>query len=390
MQAAVPCDSRSPSWAKASPSEGGLLDYDGDAWSVVSEYTVHDAGSLLCDIRGVVQEQSQEMWRTLGGSICGRSVTCIMPPIVAEVHAGCILPLFSPAEGSAREDAAHALRNHSCLCSRIVALDGSMLDVQVTVTQLRHSDDAAFQVNISSIRALRREAFNSRAMLARTLCLRPFAPPVLHCISLLIIDIVNSTETLLELGAMTSYARHERLQTTCKAVSRDFLHYVSLYESVGDSMLFVCHPGDKAVRRPQCSLLFAFACKLMLASKEVDVPVRMAASYGNVLAVLMDGQPRLFGVPVTKACRLQAVVTPLQGTGACERMTVCADFYAKLEDESLKSLDLRKQTRVLKGFGETVDFYSVYLSRGDGPTITCGETACVRTPAAETQAMLPP
>ena len=64
-----------------------------------------------------------------------------------------------------------------------------------------------------------------------------------------------------------------------------------------------------------------------------DIQLRAAATYGDVLATVMDGQVRLFDLPLTEACRLQAFVSPSQGAGVYGNLTVCESFFAKLVED---------------------------------------------------------
>jgi hypothetical protein len=85
---------------------------------------------------------------------------------------------------------------------------------------------------------------------------------------------------------------------------------------------------------------------------------------------IQDKQVRLFGAPVTKACRLQNYVSPSQGTGRFDDVAVCEDFYRSLRAElshfppsqARAMLETRLQEANLKGFGESVCYRILQLS----------------------------
>lgn len=320
------------------------------------------SGWLVVDKNGVLTAQSHEIVQMLGSSHIGLELKAIMNDALATLHLAHILPAYSRTLD--RSTWNHVIGQHVRRRSSLKDVQGNAVDIEVTVgvEALNSPEDYQFLLRISPLQIHRAGLdFNRRRLLALRLSLRGTQQTRKASMAILVIDIVNSTEVLIN-SPNKSYIHHVALQTAVKHLLIG--HYdplVTLYETVGDSMLFVTLPGEAPalVRRPKCKTLVDFASDLMKESTRIEVPIRCSASFGEILCTVMDGQVRLFGAPLTTACRLQSFVTPSQGTGVYSSMMLCDTFYQELLSEMKQMpFDEKPSARELrchlKGFGEDV------------------------------------
>lgn len=317
-------------------------------------------GWLAVDKKGVVTAQSREIMQMLGSSVIGLDLRVLMNGALATLHLVQILPSYFQTLDRSSWD--HVIGQHIRRKSSLNDTHGNAVDVEVTVEvePLKFSGDYRFLLRIYPIPHAMLD-FNRRRLLALRLGLKNKKSPREVSIAILVVDIVNSTEMLKD-GHHVSYFHHVALQTAVKDLLIGVYNpLVTLYETVGDSMLFVTLPGNAPalVQRPQCKILVDFAIDLTKEATLIGVPIRASGSFGEILCTVMDGQVRLFGAPLTKACRLQSHVTPSQGTGVYSSMMVCETFYQMLlceirktpSEEEPSARELRYH---LKGFGEDV------------------------------------
>lgn len=312
-------------------------------------------GWVACDMRGVVQKQSQEIRQLLGRSVVGRDLRFLMTGALAALHLEHILPAYRRAPDSA--DWPRILGEHARRRCRLTDEEGCLVEVEVTL-EMGGPD---FLVHIFPVSHPATFDFNRRRLLAHRLGIKSANLPRTDSIPILVVDIVNSTEVLRNGNHLASYFHHATLQNAVKELlMRRYDPLVTLYETVGDSMLFVAHAGDTPglVPRPLCSTLVDFAQDLLQEAARVWVPLRASAAFGELLCAVMDGQVRIFGVPITKACRLQAQVAPAQGTGVYNGIMVCEAFYQKLLSEKQQAQKeappADELSFPLKGLGERV------------------------------------
>lgn len=319
-------------------------------------------GLLVINKNGVVTAQSPEVMQMLGSSVVGLDLKAIMSDSLAELHHVFILPSYFQSPN--RSSWAHVIGMHVRRKSSLRDAQGNVVHVEVTVgvESFDVSGDYRFVLRVYPIHAPHTTLdFNRRCLLATRLGVRGKNQPRQLSIAILVIDIVNSTE-ILKASPQASYLHHMALQNAVKdLIVGDYNPLVTLYESVGDSMLFVTLPGDAPalIQRPQCMALANLARDLTKQAASLGIPIRSSASFGETLCTIMDGQVRLFGLPVTRACRLQPYVTPSAGTGVHDGMMVCEAFYQKLLCEIRQTSfkeepSARKLHCHLKGVGEDV------------------------------------
>ena len=321
-----------------------------------------EPGWLVVDKNGVSTAQSHEITQTLGALVIGLDLRAIMNDALATLHLAHILPAYSRTLD--RSTWNHVIRQHVRRKSSLNDVQGRVVDIEVTVEveALISPGDYQFLLRISPLRIHHTELdFNRRRLLALRLSIKDMQQTRRVSMAILVIDIVNSTDVLIN-SPHNSYTTHVTLQNVVKRmlIGR-YDPLLTLYETVGDSMLFVALPGGAPalVPRPKCMTVVDFASALMKESTCIGVPIRCSASFGEILCTVMDGQVRLFGVPLTTACRLQSFVTPSQGTGVFSTMMVCENFYQKLLRE-IKQTPLADEPSArelrchLKGFREDV------------------------------------
>jgi class 3 adenylate cyclase len=319
-------------------------------------------GYLIVDKNGVVASHSPEVTQMLGSSAVGLDLRAFMSDTLAELHLEVILPLYFQTVDRSSWD--HVIGQHIRRKSSLIDTQGNIVHIEVTVevTSINLSGDYNFLLRVYPNHTPRTTLdFNRRCLLAARLRIGGRGGPRKVPVAVLVVDIVNSTE-ILKASSHNSYLHHVSMQTAAKEllVGR-YNPLVTLYESVGDSMLFVTLPGNACalIQRPQCKILVNFARDLTKNVSPTGVSIRSSASFGETLCTVMDGQVRLFGMPVTRACRLQAHVAPSQGTGVYDSMMVCEAFYQKLlcelrQTPSKEEPSARELHCHLKGFGEDI------------------------------------
>lgn len=319
-------------------------------------------GYLIVDKNGVVASHSPEVTQMLGSSAVGLDLRAFMSETLANLHIAIILPSYSQTLDRSSWD--HVIRQHIRRKSSLIDTQGNVVHIEVTVdvNRINLSGDCNFLLQVYPNHTPRTMLdFNRRGLLAARLHIGGRSRPREVPVAILVVDIVNSTE-ILKASSHNSYVNHVSMQTAAKELLiGNYNPLVTLYESVGDSMLFVALPGSvhALVQLPQCKILVDFARDLTRNVSLTGVSIRSSASFGETLCTVMDGQVRLFGMPVTRACRLQAYVAPSQGTGVYDSMMVCEAFYQKLlcelrQTPSEEEPSARELHCHLKGFGEDI------------------------------------
>ena len=323
--------------------------------------------AFLCDFRGRVSTESSETTTLFGKSLVGRFAGVIMTPALAELHRRVFFPGYQWSRGTARAQIEEDIVQHSLRNSTIVDTMGQALKARLEV----ETHKRGFRVVIKSVSAAT-DNFNNQEALATRLGIGNVENRnVVRRMALLVVDIVHSTAFLEEHGPLASSLRHARVQSIARRlINGVYRPLVKLYECVGDSLFFVSYNSKSELI---CVTLARFALDLLTAVQREDEHLRAAMTYGDVLAAVMDRQVRLFGAPVTKACRLQNFVSPSQGTGRYDNVAVCEEFYRSLRAELSHfpssvagawgaMLDTRLQRAELKGFGESVCYRILELS----------------------------
>jgi class 3 adenylate cyclase len=303
----------------------------------------------------------------IGKSLVGHFVGLIMTPALAELHRRVLFPAYERSRGSKRAQFEEEIVQHSLRNSTIVDVMGQSLKACLEV----ETHKQGFRVAIKSVSAATHNFNNQEVLAARLGVGNVENRTVVRRMALLVVDIVHSTEFLEEHGPLASYLRHARVQTIARSLINDIYRpLVKLYECVGDSLFFISYNSRTELI---CVSLARFALDLLTAVQREDEYLRAAMTYGDVLAAVMDKQVRLFGAPVTKACRLQNYVSPSQGTGRYDDVAVCEDFYRSLRAELSHfppsvagawgaMLETRLQRANVKGFGESVCYRILQLS----------------------------
>jgi len=310
--------------------------------------------------------ESCETTTLIGKSLVGHFVGLIMTPALAELHRRVFFPAYEQSRGRKRAQFEEDIVQHSLRNSTIVDVMGQSLKACLEV----ETHKRGFRVAIKSVSAATHNFNNQEVLAARLGVGNVENRNVVRRMALLVVDIVHSTEFLEEHGPLASYLRHARVQTIARSLINDIYRpLVKLYECVGDSLFFVSYNSRTELI---CVTLTRFALDLLTAVQREDEYLRAAMTYGDVLAAVMDKQVRLFGAPVTKACRLQNYVLPSKG-GLYDDVAVCEDFYRSLRAELLHFppsvagawgaiMETRLQRANLKGFGESVCYRILKLS----------------------------
>ena len=320
--------------------------------------------SFICDEAGFVVAEAEELRFLFGDSFLGHSVADLMSPALGALHCDVVLPAYAASRGGARARMDAVLSQHGIRSCVVFDAFGEPLEVKLAVAPC---GAGRFRGTVRYAARQQTPAFNSRTGLAKRLRLEVLeGSRALVRLGVLVVDLVDSTGFLETHGPENSLERHAQVQALARRlILHRYQPLVSLYEAVGDALLFVAHrawelPGVASL---ECLNLTHFAADLLEAAAAVDAKLRVAAAYGEVLAAFLDGQVRLFGSPVTKACRLQSWATFSQGKGRHVGMPVCEAFYQGLCLDAASSpschtalnLTARKELVHLKGFAEDVE-----------------------------------
>ena len=193
------------------------------------------------------------------------------------------------------------------------------------------------------------------------------APKITHA-SLAALDVACSTEFLALAGPLAAMEQQRRFQKTAtRIVARNFYPFVAVHETVGDMMILVAG----GLQGNPAPWMLACAAQIQEAVEEFCV-LRIAAAAGEVAVVHLDGQVRIFGLPMTTACRMQGLAA-LSGTGTLQRICVCERFMELLRHSDNEApvfakgaawsemLQTQSEHHVLKGLPEPVECFMLEL-----------------------------
>ena len=317
----------------------------------------------------------------------GRNVCDLMTPALAHLHKNIIFPKYASCRLDSDDAMSASLAIHKMRSVVISTSSGSWLALKTHVDVKCTSD--GYHIRLTKIDILSESSinalFHNHANLATGLRISDKTHSVLE-ISILVVDLVNSTEKLKKNGPIVSMQLHSRVQQEARDLMfSSYAPLISLYETVGDSMIFLSWSGAldsyNGGRQPRTMYLTLFAADLYFCVKHV-ADVRLSASFGSAVCSMIDGQVRLFGLPVTTACRLQGFLSPLQSTDDFGTLNVCGDYYKKLQSdvESLPFashndwrdvLGCRPEHTRLKGLGDSILCHKISLSEVSRMTLKC-------------------
>ena len=325
------------------------------------------------DFDGIVvaSREASNLARSLGLELeTGQSIFTLMTSTLADYHRR-IFPALASSAVCERDKYDEVLASHGC--RRIGLPLGSLqvVDAQIDV----RLTPAGFDLRMRRVRKLALQPrFIDHGALASRLNVREGNAASVQ-VAILIVDIINSTEFMLTRGPHASLDVHVRLQREARHLLRSaYAPFISLYETAGDALIIVACSESALFAASVCSDVADFAADLRRETKDF-VDLRYAASFGTVVASVIDSHVRLFGPPISIACRLQGHISPLQGTGNFASASVCEAFYLRLENEVSRaptsrwtaSLPARRQEAHLKGFGERVFYRAISLDDALGP-----------------------
>jgi len=322
--------------------------------------------TLLCDKSGRIYKESLEIVIIFGASLIGGSVRQLMSPALGDLHKNILFPLYAKSSGQTKAMYDEHIRLHTRLNSIIFDSFGQPMKANLEV------EAVALGFRILILSAERNLVhFNDRSILAPRLGITMGEyHTVTKKVAILALDIVNSTEYLQQHGPIKSYNLHLRFQSIARQLTEYNYHpLVLLYEIAGDCLLFISH---NSLSEMVAITLMRFTSDLLSEAAMEGIPIRAALAFGDVLMTVMDDQVRIFGSPVTKACRLQSVVSPTQSTGIFENIVVCEDLYDQLQKEIIKltatsneiwknTLNVTSQIAELKGFQEKTLYRTLNL-----------------------------
>jgi len=311
----------------------------------------------------VISDEASNLAKSVGVEIeSGQSVFSLITPALSSYHRLHIFPTVSLHYECERYH--DILGTHRCRRSNF-SLDSSPsgMSARIAICQT----PAGFDLQVYDFqKSCVRPAFIDHEQLASRLQVSEGYGRSVE-LAILVVDVVRSTELMLRSGPFALMSLLSRLQCEARRlICSTYSPLVSLYETAGDALIFVSYHECAIFEASPCVLLADFAADIRRNTMDF-VDLRFAASYGTCIATVIDCHVRLFGPPVSLACRLQAHVSPLQGTGKFDVLSVCEAFYARLRKELIfnpisrwnSALPSRRQAASLKGFGESVFFYAL-------------------------------